>query len=251
MKAILVLVALGAAGCGVDCAPARVDEGPRATDAAPPPPTRTFGERGVVELSFLSSQCMAGCPLDREALEGGMIAVNLAKRGGGPATVRLEPPSLGTLNRAEWPCGDTACNALVEIETAASGEGWLEIVGPDGALVDRAKLRVGRAGALEIAVKVDGRDLSPLAGGVFAIAPGSTRVQIATTARGAGGDAMVFTKHGLEVSYDDTGVLKRDGKASGSGRTDVEDMIVEGAGDTTVTVRARGAEAPVRFRVGR
>jgi len=238
--------------------PERDDGGTRDANAVV-----TLGERGQVEYRIYSSQCISGCSLDRQVLEGGMVTVQLTARGVTPTHVRLFPQGVASTATKPVVCETSTptrrCTLIADLETELSGHVWLEALDEGGAEIDRATLHIARPSSLEVHVRAaerapDGatRTLDvPRVDDVYVVPREATSVHLATTALGDDGVPMVWTRHGLTVTYDDPAVLRRDDDATSSGRTDVEDMLAGAAGETTVTVRARGAEQAVRFRVVR
>jgi hypothetical protein len=229
---------------------------------------KTDGENGNLRFAYSGDGCLFGCGLDRTALQGSMVSVSVE---GGDAnvrpTARVSDASIARVSRQTETCscrsetngksssrgiepnascakGETkSCSVGLEIETSGSGDAKLEIGDPSGKVIDRVTVRVRPAARIEIDVKQG----ATKKGDVYEVQDGF-KVKLGSKVYDADGAETFFTKHGVSHEYADRSIIKPD-SAVLIGSTDVEDMIADGTGETTVTVHAEGADKVVRFRV--
>lgn len=214
----------------------------------------TTGEKGRLEFEIVSSQCGLGCALSTPILEGSMIELSVTKLPADAQVVAaLVPSSLGTVSQRS--CG-AAC-LTVDVETAQSGDGELELRDPRGGLVDRAKVHVAQAARVEVELELpaagggDPARVAPDAQGAYAL-PANAKASLRGSVFDARDQRMAFTKHGLAHRYADAAVVRADLLPDGTypvGPTDVEPMVTGRAGRATVTVEARGASKSVPILV--
>jgi hypothetical protein len=247
----LALCTLSAAGCS-----AKLGE-------------KTDGENGALRFSYTNaSGCIFGCGLDRPALQGSMVTV--MSEGGNPdirATARLVDPTVARIAAQTESCRCTShtensseshsidagdrcvsgqtkeCSLSLDVETSQAGDPKLEIVDGSGGLIDRVTLHVRPAARIDVRVKEGATEI----GGVYEVKKGF-KVKLESHVFDVDGGEAVFAKHGMSFDYGDESIVKPD-TAVIFGSTEVEDMIAPGVGETTVKVRATGAEKVVRFRV--
>lgn len=229
---------------------------------------KTEGEKGAMTFAYDGRGCLFGCGLDRSALQGAQISVNVS--GGNPnvrPTARIAAETIARVsNQTEsCSCGSTrgstttshsvepsatcasgetkTCTLSVEIETAGAGDADLEVVDPKGGLIDRVAIHVRPAARLDITVAgmavKDGEPTTVRSG---------EKVKLETHAFDADGSEELFTKHGISHDYGDTTIIAPDSSVI-LGSTEVEDMIALSPGDTSVKVYAPGNERVVRIHV--
>lgn len=247
----LAVASLGTAGCSVKIG------------------DKTDGDNGTLSFAYQGlDDCFLGCGLDRSALEGSQVSVfarggdaNVAK------TARIVEPSIARVSSqtpsctcdtstrneststtvdpsATCPSGATkSCRLDIEIETTAAGDAHLEVVDPKGVLIDRVTMHVRAAARIDVTVN----------GAAVADSQPTTvrvgqKVKLETHAFDASGAEELFMAHGIGHDYGDKTILGPDASVI-IGSTTIEDMIANAPGDTTVKVRASGAEQLVRFHV--
>jgi len=230
------------------------------------------GEKGVVRFEYQSNQCAFGCALDRPALEGSAVTVSAS---GGAVDKHLhfvfEPGDVAAIKDQTESCscessdGKTSttggtelackagekksCSRQVTLETKTSGDGKLSVREDSGAIVDQIDLKVRAAGRVDVEVRAgqQPQKIGPDATGTYVVKRGD-KVEIKSTVFDASGKEVVFTYHGVGHEYSDKTVLAPDEKVI-LGASDVEYVTTGRAGDATVRVTARGAEAKAAFRV--
>lgn len=230
---------------------------------------KTAGEQGKMSFSYGGRGCVFGCGLDRSALQGSMVTITA--EGGAPEvrkSARLAGAAVGTISSSKESCrcdsetngisqsgrsieptgscvsGETKlCSVSIDLETKEAGDGQLEIIDPSGTVVDRVTVRVRPAARIDITVKEGANEV----GGVYEVKQGY-KVKLESRVYDAAGSEAIFTRHGVSFDYADKTVVKPD-SAVLIGSTEVEDMIADRPGETTVKVHAPGAENVVRFRV--
>lgn len=232
----------------------------------------TEGDQGNLRFEYTGGDCLFGCGLDRNALQGSLVSVAVT---GGDGDVRksarLTNGSLGSISEQRESCrcesqtrsGSSTtsssssveptaacaagtkktCTLNVDIETVQSGESKLEITDASGRVVDRVTMHVRPAARIDVEVRQGGTEVN----GVYEVRNGF-KVKVHSTVLDDEGGEMIFARHGVSHEYGDRSVLKPDGAVL-IGSTDIEDMIASGVGETTVTVRAGGASKLLRFRV--
>jgi hypothetical protein len=239
-----------------------------ATAACSPLGESTDGDNGTLRFEYTGGNCLFGCGLDRSALEGSLVSIS-ARGGDGDVRkrARLVGADVGSISeqRESCSCQSTSgsssrsrgvepaerctsnetksCSLNIDLETAQSGEAKLEITEPSGKVVDRVTIHVRPAARIDVDVKQGATER----GGVYEVKNGF-KVKVRSTVFDAEGGEAVFTRHGVSHDYGNKSILKPDSSVL-VGSTDVEDMIASGLGETTVTVRAEGAEKLIRFRV--
>jgi hypothetical protein len=229
---------------------------------------KTDGENGNLRFSYNGRGCLFGCGLDRSALQGSMVTIT--SEGGDPdvrPTARIVDPAVARVSSQRESCsctsqskssshsrsvdpGDTctstekkACSLSLDIETTQAGDPKLEIVDGAGSLIDRVTLHVRPAARIDVTVQQG----ATLVGGVYEVKKGF-KVKLESRVFDVDGGEAVFARHGMSFDYADKSIVQPD-SAVLVGSTEVEDMIAPGAGDTTVTVKAPGAQKIVRLRV--
>jgi hypothetical protein len=234
------------------------------TAACAPLGEKTEGEKGNVTFSYGGRGCTFGCGLDRSALQGSMVSITA--EGGDPEvrkSARLLGTAVGRVSASTESCqcaasnksrsiepsatcvaGETkSCRVAVDVETTDPGDDVLEIVDPSGKVFDRVAFHVRPAARIEVNVKEGGT----LVGTTYEVKQGY-KVKLESHVYDAAGAEAIFTKHGVSFDYADKNIVRPD-SAVLIGSTDVEDMISDRPGETTVKVHAPGAENIVRFRV--
>jgi len=234
------------------------------TAACAPLGEKTTGEKGNVTFSYSGRGCTFGCGLDRSALQGSMVSV--AAEGGDPEirkSARLVGNAVGRVSASKESCqcvsssqsrnveptGDCVseetktCTVSIDVETTAPGDDVLELVDSSGKVVDRVAFHVRPAARIEINVKEGGT----LNGNVYEVHQGY-KVKLESHVYDAAGAEAIFMKHGVSFDYADKNIVRPD-TAVLIGSTDIEDMISDRMGETTVKVHAPGAEKVVTFRV--
>lgn len=228
----------------------------------------TGGEKG--NLRFEYSSCFFGCSLDQKALQGSQISISA--KGGDPNTAlvaRLAGDPVGSIASQAQSCScnsssgngsssrtvgtgekcakteTKSCTVSVDIETKLAGDAKLEVVDPSGTVVDRVTVRVRPAARIEL--DVHGRKANDQ--GIYLVQSGE-KLQIGSKVLDADGVAMIFAKHGVTQAYADQDIVAPDSSVL-FGSTDVEDAVAKRAGETSLTVRAVGAESVVKFRVSK
>ncbi len=204
----------------------------------------TGGEKG--NLRFEYSSCLFGCSLEQNALQGSKVTIS-AKGVDSKAhlTARLSDAAIGTIVTQNQRCTDGAdCILDMEIETTGAGDAKVDVIDADGALVDRVTIKVRPAARIELEVR--DRQASD---GVYAIRVGE-KLKIASKVLDADGNPMIFAAHGVAQTYADPSIVGPDEYVL-FGSSDVEDAIAKRVGDTSLAVRATGAENVVLFRVTR
>ena len=197
-------------------------------------------------LTFEYSSCPFGCGLGRPALQGSTLTI--AVKGGAAnakLSARLTGTPVGRIADQSYSCDSGACILSLTIETTHEGDAKLEAVDPTGNVVDAATLSVQPAASLE--VNVDGRRY--VADGGFHDVKQGDRLPVSTRALSADGKGLFFSRHGISQEYANKAIV---GPGDGFvlfGETIVEDAIANTVGETTLTLRAGGAESVVRFRV--
>jgi len=205
--------------------------------------SNTPGEKGA--LTFEYDSCVFGCGLDRPALQGS--AVTLEVQGGtanAGLVARLSNPAVGTIANQYYSCDEGTCSLFVDIETKQAGETRVEVADKTGALVDGVALRVHAAARID--VDVHGHEAA--ADGVFSVKQGE-KLEVESTVFDADGAKLAFSHHGVAQVYADKGIVGPDDELELFGRSDVEKAVANRAGETTLALRAVGAESIVRFRV--
>ncbi|MBL8610859.1 MAG: hypothetical protein JNL38_26190 [Myxococcales bacterium] len=230
------------------------------------------GENGVMRFEYQSSQCTFGCDLERPALEGS--AVSIAAKGGDVDShfnFVFEPSDLAAVQEQTESCscsqrdgrsgatggveltckaGETkSCTRKVDLQTRRSGDGKLSLRDARGVVVDQIPVKVRAAARIDLRVRAgkDSRELLPDASGAYVVTRGD-KVELEAKVFDATGAQVVFTQHGVGHEYSDKTVLAPDTSVL-LGATDVEYVSTGKAGEATVTVKARGAEAKAAFRV--
>ena len=243
-----LVVALAAAGC------------------SPQLGADTAGEKG--NLRFEYSSCLFGCSLDQKALQGSQVSITT--KGGDPdvpLVARLAGDPVGSIASQLESCScasssgngsrsrsidasklcdkaeTKSCTLAVDIDTRTAGEAKLEIVDPAGAVVDRVTVHVRPAARIEL----DVHDRKADAQGIYEVGWGA-KLKVGSKVLDADGVGMIFAKHGVTQAYADANIVGPDSSVL-VGSTDVEDAVAKRAGETSLTVRAVGAESTVRFRV--
>lgn len=120
----------------------------------------------------------------------------------------------------------------------------VEVVDKTGTLVDGVALRVHAAA--RIAVDVHGHEAA--GDGVFTVKQGE-KLEVESTVFDADGAKLAFSHHGVAQVYADKGIVGPDDGIDILGTSDVEKAVANAAGETTLALRAVGAESVVRFRV--
>lgn len=228
----------------------------------------TEGDDGKMRFEYIGSDCPFGCGLDRSALQGSLVTV-VVRGGDGEVRkkARLDNGAIGAISAQRESCscetrtGDTlksrsgepaspcasgetkSCSLSIDIETAQPGESKLEVTDLGGNVIDRVTVEVRPAARIDVDVREGATDV----GGVHEVKRGF-KVKVRSEVYDADGNEVFFTRHGVSHEYADKNILRPD-TAVILGSTDVEDMIATGLGETTVKVRAEGAEKLVRFRV--
>lgn len=250
LLASLVLLALGASACGFKLG------------------DKTDGDKGKLTFEYAGPRCFFGCGLEKSALQGSLVSITA--RGGDPnvrMTARIDQTSIAriatqldscTCNKnsrnestsrsidSNGACASDeqkSCAVGVGVETSGQGDAKLEILDPNGAVVDSVTIRVRPAARIDVTVTRGGTKN----GDVYDVQNGS-KVALESRVYDAHGDEVVFTEHGVSHDYGDTSILAPN-SAVLFGSTDVEDMIARSPGDTTVKAYALGAEQIVRFHV--
>lgn len=238
------------------------------TAACAPLGEETQGEKGNMSFSYRGGRdCTSGCGLERSALQGSMVTI----RADGDAEIRKVARLTGTTgstisssqescrcnsstsnsasSRSVEPaagCADDEtkrCSLSIDVETKDAGDGQLGIVDASGKLVDRVTFHVRPAARIDINVKEGAKQV----GGVYEVKQGY-KVKLESRAYDAAGTETVFTRRGISFDYANKSIVKPDAAVL-IGSTEVEDMIADRPGETTVKVFAPGAENVVRFRV--
>lgn len=203
----------------------------------------TAGEKGA--LTFEYDSCLFGCGLDRPALQGSAVTLEVKGGSAGAALVaRLDNSAVGVIANQHFSCDEGTCRLFVDIETKQAGETRVEVVDKAGALVDGVALRVHAAA--RIAVDVHGHAAG--ADGFFAVKQGD-KLEVESTVFDAAGDKLAFSHHGVAQVYADRAVVAPDSEFDILGTSDVEKAVAVGIGETTLALRAVGAERLVKFRV--
>jgi hypothetical protein len=203
----------------------------------------SVGDQGTLTFRFDSS-CILDCSLDQPALQGS--AVSVAVKGGTAAqglSVRLADSVAATISQQSSSCNGSECTVHVEIETKLEGDAKLEVVDRSGTVVDGVALHVKAAARIDVAV----RGRQPGADGVYTVKQGE-KLKVESTVFDNDRTELFFASHGVSQVYGDKTVVGPD-DAVILGSTDVEDAIANNVGETTLTLRAVGAESVVRFRV--
>jgi hypothetical protein len=249
LLASTVLLSLAVTGCSFD------------------PHLDTTGDKG--NLQFRYSSCLLGCALDKNALQGSRISLSVS--GGDPNTslsARLAADAqIGTIAYQSQSCscesssnGSTdsrtvtatdkctaaetkKCFVSVDIETTRVGDAKLEVIDASGKLVDSATLHIRPAARIDVTVQ----DRTPGAGGVYEV-PQGAKLKVASRVLDADDNEMVFAQHGVSQVYADASIVGPDHSII-LGSSDVEDAIAKAPGETSLALRAAGAESIVRFRV--
>lgn len=127
----------------------------------------SVGEEGKVEFTYTRS-CFFGCPLEQPLLAGTREEITLSSRGGQPGvTARGDAEEVASFtlartcfcqhgddekNRIEVAEDATCeaprtkvCEARIQVQAHAAGDATLELIDPDGALLDRTRVRVREA----------------------------------------------------------------------------------------------------------
>ncbi len=247
---VVASLSLGAAGCSLKLG------------------DHTEGDNGTLSFSYDGPGCFFGCGLDRSALQGSLVTVNA--KGGDPnvtQTARILESSIARVSNQTPSCtcdsksGNTSssstvapgekcsggatksCSLSVDIETSDQGDAHLEVLGPSGAVIDRVTIHVRPAARLDVSVgQTAVKDETPVTARV-----GDT-VALETHAFDADGNEEIFTQHGISHDYADKSILEP-ANDDLFGSTNVEKMIAKQPGDTSITVRAPGAERVVHFHV--
>lgn len=228
----------------------------------------TEGDQGKMHFEYTGGDCLLGCGLDRNALQGSLVTVS-ARGGDGDVRkkARLTSGAIGAISAQRESCscetttrdtrksrsvepstgcasGETkSCSLSVDIETAQPGDSKLEITDFGGNVVDRVTVHVRPAARIDVDVREGGTNM----GGVYEVKRGS-KVKLLSEVFDADGSEVIFARHGVSHAYGDKSILQPDAAVL-VGSTDVEDMLAIGLGETTVKVRAEGAEKLVRFRI--
>jgi hypothetical protein len=202
----------------------------------------TEGDKGA--LTFEYDACLFGCGLDRPALQGS--AVTLEVKGGAAdaaLVARLAGGAAATISNQNYSCTAADCRLFVTVETKDAGEAKVEVTDKSGKLVDGAVLHVRPAARIDVEVR--GRTAG--ADGVHAVREGE-KLAVKSTVLAADGAELIFSYHGVSQTYADESIVGPD-EGVVLGATDVEDALAKKAGDTSLAIRAVGAETVVRFRV--
>jgi hypothetical protein len=231
------------------------------------PPLATPGDRNRLQFSYQSSLCAAGCPLSLPVLEKSLVSIQVTGDTTGGYTMDLQPASAGTVAANETcvctdatfstgtvpkspadPCPSGLhkfCWFGADIQTEAVGPVQLRVL--DGGLnvVDTVSFSVEQAHEIKTIVAVNGQQTLPGADGAYPVHVGDG-IEIQSLVTSAGGEAMVYTEHGLIPSYSDSSVVASNPCADG---TDIEDSVARGPGTASVTMTGAGAGISMAFDV--
>lgn len=203
----------------------------------------TTGEKGA--LTFKYDSCFFGCGLDRPALQGS--AVQIEVKGGTSAvlqTARLTGTAVGRIASQSYSCDGGECKLEATIETTQHGDAKLEIVDETGGLVDGVVFHVKAAARID----VDVRGHEAGADGVFVVKQGE-KLDVKSTVFDNDNTELIFDHHGVAQLYADKGIVGPDDDFMILGSSDVENAVANGTGETTLSLRAVGSESIVKFRV--
>jgi hypothetical protein len=217
------------------------------------------GDLGKLNFQVQKADCVLFCgdATSTPLLAGATIDVLVAN--GDPSTtysVALTPPSLAqsTLTTTYWCNSQTAnsasvrevsvsdkCNAnetksvtlTVSLSTVGAGDLGVSIVGPSGT-VDKTTLHLDAAASVSGALSnAGGAALTPAADGAFEVHTGAV-FSIASSAKDAAGDALVYTRGAYLFSYANTSIVA----SSPNADSGVENAVAVAPGTTNITVAA-------------
>jgi hypothetical protein len=214
------------------------------------------GSLGQARFHYSASDCAFGCSVGRPVLQGSMITI-IASVDRAPAdlSATLLGPSIGRISNQSPDCNVDAkrCTLDVDIEATAAGDARLEL-SKDRADFDWIPIQVRPASRIDVSVSAtptsDGgpsRDVALGADGAYEVKEGE-HVQLTARVFTSDQQETIFTKHGVSHAYGDTSILAVDDGVL-FGATDTEYVKTVHPGETTITVRATGAETVAKFRV--
>jgi hypothetical protein len=231
------------------------------------PPLATPGDRNRLQFLYQSSLCPVGCPLSLPVLEKSLVSIAVKGDTTGGYTMDIQPASAGSITASETcgcidatgqtgsvpkspadPCPSgqhKLCLFGGEIQTEAVGPVQLRVL--DGGLnvVDTVSFSVEQAHEIKTIVAVNGQQALPGSDGAYLVHVGDG-IEIQSLVTSAGGEAMVYTTHGLIPSYSDSSVVASNPCADG---TDIEDSVARGPGTASVTMTGAGARISMAFDV--
>ena len=217
--------------------------------------TDSPGALGKARFDYAASDCPFGCSLDRPVLQGSLITI-VASVDQAPAdlSATLTGASVGRISGQTPDCSVDLkrCKLYVDIQTTGAGDARLE-VSKDRLDLDYIPVRVRPASRIELSVRAsatadgDLRDVPPGSDGLYVLKLGELAQLTARVFTSDGQEAM-FTRHGVSHAYGNTDVLSVDDRVW-IGASDIEYVKTGRPGDTTITVRAPGAETVAKFRV--
>jgi hypothetical protein len=254
-------VAITPSDAGAGCGGFRVEK-PRLY-----PSGQTSGDVGRLGFSYQSSLCSGGCPLTLPVLENSLIMIAVSGDTVGGYTTDIQPASAGTFTTYEGcTCSDASgtmttpaqppatpcpsgqnksCILWVDVQTEAASSVRLRVLDATGNVVDTVPFSVEQAQTIQSIVGINGKEVQPGADGAYAVHVADS-IAIQSLVTSAGGQAMVYTEHGLIPSYSNSSVVASNPCSDG---TDIEDSVAVAHGSASVTMTGAGARSSTAFDV--
>lgn len=205
------------------------------------------GEKKRVEFAYSGSGCFLGCPIDDALIVGASDTIAVTGAGNGAEiTARSSDPAIATFTRNRQCNGDNGpCNNYFEVETFASGDAHLELIGRDGEVVDRIKIPVRRAAEASFTRNSDGSSVDPVEGRFFDVNIGES-IQIEAEFRDADGRILHGPSGGAKWRTSDEAVAGLDLAFFSNAAIEVQGNA---PGEATLTVDMPGLSRSVTIRV--
>lgn len=234
----------------------------------------TSGDNGKLQFETQQADCILFCgkATSIPILAGAEVTIDVSN--GDPSTrytASIDPPAAADLSLStscfcksstansatsrsvdvgtDCKSGETkSCTESVSLDTKADGDVALQIFDSKGQLVDKTTVHLRPATSIASHVSVANVELRPATDGAFEVKLGSA-VAIASSALGADGQALLYTRGAFLFTYADKSIARPAGDVL-FGSSGVEQVSAIALGTTKITVAAkRGATRELTFRV--